>query len=199
MNQPLSESPSTAAPPPLPDDEPPRDPPPAAPRALRFRRPGLSLLTFPGYLVALLPYTLQTRLTSGSVTRRVLSLAGPSVLEQSLVTLIGLIAKHGILIVEFANQLQEQGMDRFDAALASAKRRLRPILMTTGAMVLGAIPLALASGAGAEARHQIGWVIVGGMSFGTLLTLFVVPVVYSLIARRHVHAEPAPGEEPVAA
>ena len=91
MNRPLSESPSTAAPPPPPDDEPPRDPPPATPRALRFRRPGLSLLTFPGYLVALLPYTLQTRLTSGSVTRRVLSLAGPSVLEQSLVTLIGLV------------------------------------------------------------------------------------------------------------
>jgi multidrug efflux pump len=114
-----------------------------------------------------------------------------------LVTLIGLIAKHGILIVEFANQLQEQGMDRFDAALASAKRRLRPILMTTGAMVLGAMPLALATGAGAEARHQIGWVVAGGMSFGTLLTLFVVPVVYSLIARRHQHA--APAGEPVAA
>jgi len=74
--------------------------------------------------------------------------------------------------------------------------RLRPILMTTGAMVLGALPLAIASGAGAEARHQIGWVIVGGMSFGTLLTLFVVPVVYVLLARKHVphedfDAEPA--------
>jgi multidrug efflux pump len=114
-----------------------------------------------------------------------------------IVTLIGLIAKHGILIVEFANQLQEQGMDRLEAAMTAAKRRLRPILMTTGAMVLGAFPLAFASGAGAEARHQIGWVIVGGMSFGTLLTLFVVPAVYSLIARRHEHApadegEPAP-------
>jgi multidrug efflux pump len=106
-----------------------------------------------------------------------------------LITLVGLIAKHGIMIVEFANQLQEQGHDRFDAALASAKRRLRPILMTTGAMVLGAVPLAFASGAGAEARHQIGWVVAGGMSFGTLLTLFVVPVVYSLIARRHPHGE----------
>jgi multidrug efflux pump len=67
--------------------------------------------------------------------------------------------------------------------------RLRPILMTTGAMVLGALPLALASGAGAESRMQIGWVIVGGMSFGTLLTLFVVPVAYSLLARKaHVEA-----------
>jgi len=105
-----------------------------------------------------------------------------------LTTLIGLIAKHGIMIVEFANQLQEQGRNRFEAAIESAQRRLRPILMTTGAMVLGAVPLAFASGAGAEARHQIGWVIVGGMSFGTLLTLFVVPIVYSLIARQHVQA-----------
>jgi multidrug efflux pump len=102
-----------------------------------------------------------------------------------VVTLIGLISKHGILIVEFANQLQAQGMNKFDAVIGSATRRLRPILMTTGAMVLGSIPLALAAGAGAEARHQIGWVIVGGMSFGTLLTLFVVPSVYLLIARNH--------------
>jgi len=102
-----------------------------------------------------------------------------------IVTLIGLIAKHGILIVEFANQLQAQGRTKAQAALESAGLRLRPILMTTGAMVLGSIPLAIASGAGAEARHQIGWVIVGGMSFGTLLTLFVVPTVYTLLARTH--------------
>jgi len=102
-----------------------------------------------------------------------------------IVTLIGLIAKHGILIVEFANQLQAQGRSKAEAALEAAGLRLRPILMTTGAMVLGSIPLAIASGAGAEARHQIGWVIVGGMSFGTVLTLFVVPVVYTLLARTH--------------
>jgi len=102
-----------------------------------------------------------------------------------IVTLIGLIAKHGILIVEFANQLQEQGRSKVEAVLEAAGLRLRPILMTTGAMVLGSIPLAIASGAGAEARHQIGWVIVGGMSFGTVLTLFVVPVVYTLLARTH--------------
>jgi multidrug efflux pump len=106
-----------------------------------------------------------------------------------IVTLIGLIAKHGILIVEFANQLQEQGRSKAEAALEAAGLRLRPILMTTGAMVLGSIPLAIASGAGAEARHQIGWVIVGGMSFGTMLTLFVVPVVYTLLARTHRHIE----------
>jgi multidrug efflux pump len=108
-----------------------------------------------------------------------------------IVTLIGLIAKHGILIVEFANQLQAQGRSKAEAALEAAGLRLRPILMTTGAMVLGSIPLAIASGAGAEARHQIGWVIVGGMSFGTVLTLFVVPVVYTLLARTHKPVEQA--------
>ena len=102
-----------------------------------------------------------------------------------LITLVGLITKHGILIVEFANQLRENGMPMLEAVRQSAAQRLRPILMTTGAMVLGAIPLALASGAGAESRRQIGWVIVGGMSLGTLLTVFVVPTMYTLLARRH--------------
>jgi multidrug efflux pump len=119
-----------------------------------------------------------------------------------VVTLIGLIAKHGILIVEFANQLQAQGRSKAEAAVEAAGLRLRPILMTTGAMVLGSIPLALSSGAGAEARHQIGWVIVGGMSFGTVLTLFVVPVVYTLLARKHapipVAGDAAVGAAPVA-
>jgi multidrug efflux pump len=81
----------------------------------------------------------------------------------------------------------------------AASLRLRPILMTTGAMVLGALPLALASGAGAESRQQIGWVIVGGMSLGTLLTIFVVPTVYTLLARRGVPGEittPEHGEAP---
>jgi len=103
-----------------------------------------------------------------------------------LVTLVGLISKHGILIVEFANQLRQQGVELRDAVRQSAALRLRPILMTTGAMVLGAIPLALATGAGAESRQQIGWVIVGGMSVGTLLTVFVVPTMYLLLARRRV-------------
>ncbi|WP_353131758.1 efflux RND transporter permease subunit [Limnohabitans sp.] len=103
-----------------------------------------------------------------------------------LITLVGLITKHGILIVEFANQLREEGMELFEAVTKSATLRLRPILMTTGAMVLGAIPLALASGAGAESRKQIGWVIVGGMSLGTLLTIFVVPTMYTLLARKSV-------------
>ncbi|MGL5631923.1 MAG: efflux RND transporter permease subunit, partial [Azovibrio sp.] len=101
-----------------------------------------------------------------------------------LVTLVGLITKHGILIVEFANQLQEQGKTIREAVIEAAELRLRPILMTTGAMVLGAIPLAFATGAGAESRQQIGWVIVGGLLLGTFFTLFVVPTVYTLLAAR---------------
>lgn len=101
-----------------------------------------------------------------------------------LVTLVGLISKHGILMVEFANQLQEQGQNIHDAIVQAAKVRLRPILMTTAAMVLGALPLALATGAGAVSRQQMGWVIVGGMSFGTVLTMFVVPTMYSLLATK---------------
>ena len=103
-----------------------------------------------------------------------------------LITLVGLITKHGILIVEFTNQLRAQGMDMVDALVKASSQRLRPILMTTGAMVLGAVPLALATGAGAESRIQIGWVIVGGMSLGTLLTIFVVPTMYTLFARKAV-------------
>jgi multidrug efflux pump len=108
-----------------------------------------------------------------------------------LVTLIGLITKHGILIVDFTNRLQEEGMARAEAIVEAAVLRLRPILMTTAAMVLGALPLVLAHGAGAESRQQIGWVIVGGMSFGTVLTLFVVPCVYSVMGRRAARLEPA--------
>ncbi len=106
-----------------------------------------------------------------------------------LITLVGLITKHGILIVEFSNQLRQQGRDTLAAVVEASALRLRPILMTTGAMVLGALPLALASGAGAESRQQIGWVIVGGMSLGTLLTIFVVPTMYLLLARRGVPGE----------
>ncbi|WP_310491903.1 efflux RND transporter permease subunit [Dechloromonas sp.] len=106
-----------------------------------------------------------------------------------LVTLVGLITKHGILIVEFANQLQEKGMALKEAVIESAYLRLRPILMTTGAMVLGAVPLAFSAGAGAESRQQIGWVIVGGLLLGTFFTLFVVPTVYSLLAARKAPTE----------
>jgi multidrug efflux pump len=112
-----------------------------------------------------------------------------------LVTLVGLITKHGILIVEFSNQLRDRGRDRVEAVVIAASIRLRPILMTTGAMVLGALPLALATGPGAESRQQIGWVIVGGMICGTLFTLFVVPAAYLVLARRHRAGEET-GEAP---
>ncbi|WP_310446640.1 efflux RND transporter permease subunit [Thiobacillus sp.] len=100
-----------------------------------------------------------------------------------LVMLVGLITKHGILIVEFANQLRARGKNKMEAVIEAASLRLRPILMTTAAMVLGAVPLALAAGAGAESRSPIGWVIVGGLLLGTLLTLFVIPVAYTLLTR----------------
>lgn len=100
-----------------------------------------------------------------------------------LVTLIGLITKHGILIVDFANALVGKGKSVIDAVEEAAVMRLRPILMTTFAMVIGTIPLALATGAGAGARRQIGWAIVGGMSFGTCFTLFIVPIIYIYFAQ----------------
>lgn len=99
-----------------------------------------------------------------------------------LITLIGLITKHGILIVEFAKQLQKNArVCAQEAIIEAATLRLRPIFMTTATMLLAAVPLALASGAGAHARNQLGWVILGGMSIGTLFTLFILPVVYTLI------------------
>jgi len=101
-----------------------------------------------------------------------------------LVMLIGLITKHGILIVEFANQLRTKGMNAAAAVIEAATLRLRPILMTTGAMVLGALPLALAKGAGAEARQPIGWVIVGGLLLGTVFTLFVIPTAYLVLSAK---------------
>ncbi len=103
-----------------------------------------------------------------------------------LITLIGLITKHGILMVTFANQLRdEKGVGVEAAIIHACKVRLRPILMTTCAMVLGALPLALGSGAGAESRRQLGWVIVGGMTIGTLFTLFVTPTFYSYFTKKH--------------
>jgi multidrug efflux pump len=103
-----------------------------------------------------------------------------------LITLVGLITKHGILIVEFTNQLRGQGMEMIDAVVKASSQRLRPIMMTTGAMVLGALPLALSHGAGAESRTQIGWVIVGGMTLGSVLAVFVVPTMYTLFARKAI-------------
>jgi multidrug efflux pump len=105
--------------------------------------------------------------------------------QVGLVTLLGLISKHGILIVQFANQLQRSGRSKREAIEEAASVRLRPILMTTAAMVLGVVPLVVASGAGAAGRHDMGLVIFTGLSIGTLFTLFVVPAVYILIGADH--------------
>jgi multidrug efflux pump len=106
--------------------------------------------------------------------------------EVVLVTLMGLISKHGILIVEVANERQAAGLSKRDAIVAAAGIRLRPILMTTAAMVLGVVPLIVASGAGAASRFNIGLVIASGMAIGTVFTLFVLPAIYVLIAAQHV-------------
>jgi multidrug efflux pump len=111
--------------------------------------------------------------------------------EVGLVTLMGLISKHGILIVEVANKEQETGKSKLAAILAATSARLRPILMTTAAMVLGVLPLVFASGAGAASRFAIGLVISTGLAIGTLFTLFVVPGVYMMIGADHAAREPA--------
>jgi multidrug efflux pump len=98
-----------------------------------------------------------------------------------LIMLIGLVAKNGILIVEFANQLQLEGKSAFDAAYESANVRFRPIIMTAIATVLGAVPIAFATGAGAETRNPLGIVVVGGLSLATFMTLFVIPIVYVMV------------------
>ncbi|AHE66907.1 cation/multidrug efflux pump [Legionella oakridgensis ATCC 33761 = DSM 21215] len=116
------------------------------------------------------------------ITKWVIDLSHPI---HGLVTLIGLLSKHGILIVPFANDLQQEGKNKRQAVEMAASIRLRPILMTTGAMVLGVIPLILATGAGAVSRYNIGLVIASGIDIGTLFTLFVVPAVYMLLATEH--------------
>jgi multidrug efflux pump len=116
--------------------------------------------------------------------------------EVGLVTLMGLISKHGILIVEFANELQHAGRSKRDAVIEATSIRLRPILMTTAAMVLGVVPLITATGAGAASRFNMGLVIASGLSIGTLFTLFVVPAFYILLAADHSMAAEAEPAEP---
>ncbi len=138
-----------------------------------FRDPFIVLITVPlSIFGAMIPLFL------GVATLNIYTQVG-------LITLIGLISKHGILIVEFANQLQRQGLDKVEAVKQAAAMRLRPVLMTTAAMVLGIMPLVLATGAGAVSRNNIGVVVTVGLSVGTLFTLFVIPVMYSLLAKDH--------------
>jgi multidrug efflux pump subunit AcrB len=143
-----------------------------------FRDPFIILVALPTALFgALLPLNIGG--VMGFATMNIYS-------EIGLVTLIGLIAKHGILMVDFANNLQEtQGLSRRDAIIEAASIRLRPILMTTAAMVVGMVPLIMATGAGAQSRFTIGLTIFFGMAIGTMFTLFVTPMVYTFLARDH--------------
>src|SRR4029079_13739251 len=122
--------------------------------------------------------------------------------QVGLITLVGLVAKNGILIVQFANQLRDTGMDKLHAVVEAAGTRLRPILLTTGATVFGHLPLVFAQGPGAGARNSIGITLVSGMIIGTCFTLLIVPAIYVLVARAPRHApavDPAPPRLPVPA
>jgi multidrug efflux pump len=137
---------------------------------------------------------------SGALLFSFLGLTTLNIYSQvGLITLVGLVSKNGILIVEFANHLQETGLDKLRAIVEASSTRLRPILMTTAATVVGHFPLVLATGPGAGARNSIGIMLVSGMIIGTLFTLFVVPSIYVLVARTRVEVkeqgaelEPAP-------
>ena len=113
-----------------------------------------------------------------------------------LITLVGLIAKNGILIVEFANALQEEGLRKKEAIRRAAATRLRPVLMTSAATVFGHLMLIFVSGPGAASRNSIGWVLVVGMAIGSFFTLFVVPAFYMLIAREHNSGDDVPETKP---
>src|SRR5438105_2720893 len=127
---------------------------------------------------------------AGALTFSFLGFTSLNIYSQvGLITLVGLIAKNGILIVQFANHLQEEGRSKLNAVIEAASTRLRPILMTTAATVFGHLPLVFASGPGAGARNSIGIMLVSGMIIGTAFTLFVVPSIYMLVAKRHVRLE----------
>ena len=132
---------------------------------------------------------------SGALLFSFLGLTTLNIYSQvGLITLVGLISKNGILIVEFANHLQETGRDKLAAIIEAAETRLRPILMTTAATVIGHFPLVLAKGPGAGARNSIGIMLVSGMIIGTVFTLFIVPSIYMLVAKTHTHREETEAE-----
>ena len=151
-----------------------------------FRDPIVILFSVPPALFGALAF-----ITMGFASINVYTQVG-------LVTLLGLITKHGILIVQFANELQRSGRSKREAIEEAASVRLRPILMTTAAMVLGVVPLVWASGAGAAGRHDMGLVIFAGLSIGTMLTLFMVPAMYMFIGTTHHREAERPVSTPVA-
>jgi len=142
-----------------------------------FRDPTVILVSVPMALFGAMLF-----INAGAATLNIYTQVG-------LVTLLGLISKHGILIVQFANELQRGGRSKMDAIIEAASVRLRPILMTTAAMVLGVVPLVIASGAGAAGRRSMGIVLFTGLSIGTLFTLLVVPAMYILLSADHGHEE----------
>ena len=133
---------------------------------------------------------------SGALLFSFLGLTTLNIYSQvGLITLVGLVSKNGILIVEFANHLRETGMDKLRAVVEASATRLRPILMTTAATVVGHFPLVVATGPGAGARNSIGIMLVSGMIVGTLFTLWVVPSIYMLVARERTAAVSPEGFE----
>ena len=148
--------------------------------------------SFRGPLVIML--TVPLAITGALVAMKLAGITLNVYSQIGLVMLIGIITKNGILIVEFTNQLRDRGTEKIAALIEASSLRLRPILMTSAATVLGAAPLAIATGAGSESRSAIGWVIVGGITLGTLFTLFIIPVAYTyIVGERHVVVEPAGG------
>jgi multidrug efflux pump len=147
-----------------------------------FRDPAVILVSVPMALFGALLF-----INVGFATLNIYTQVG-------LVTLLGLISKHGILIVQFANELQREGLTKLAAIEEAAAVRLRPILMTTAAMVLGVLPLVIASGAGAAGRRAMGIVLFTGLSIGTLFTLFIVPAVYIMLGADHHEEAEARGE-----
>jgi len=114
-----------------------------------------------------------------------------------IIMLVGLVTKNGILIVEFANEQRKEGKNKYDAAIESAAMRLRPILMTTLVAAFGALPLALALGSASKSRMPLGIVIVGGLLFSLVLTLYVVPAIYTYMTRRKDEEKPSDGQRPL--
>jgi multidrug efflux pump len=175
----------------------------------QIRREGSALTTTLGFAVILIYLVLAAQFQSfrdplivllgsvplaisGALVFSFLELTTLNIYSQvGLITLVGLIAKNGILIVQFANTLQDQGMSKLAALREASITRLRPVLMTSAATVFGHLPLVFVSGPGSEARNSIGTVLVTGMTVGTVFTLFVVPVFYSLIAKQHQARTPA--------
>jgi len=156
-----------------------------------FRDALIMLLTVPmaicGALLALNVLALVANVLSFSGIEAFPGMSINIYTQVGLVTLVGVISKHGILIVEFANKLQEQGMSKREAIEEATGIRLRPVLMTTAALVFAMIPMLMAKGPGAASRFSMGVVIASGMTIGTLFTLFVLPAFYLYLARDHAH------------